>query len=466
VSTLRIFKHYIRIPFIILGMIEVIILVMSVYFGFYIRFSGNFSGYESSFASTFIHALVYTSVMMTTILSMGLYQARMRDGVRGVLHRLVIAYALGGGVLAVIYYLIPAFFVGRGILLLSLSVSFVLIVLLRMLVAKLDANYFKRRILVLGTGAKAKAITELRRRADKIGFTIIGYVHLRGAKDEIDNGIILKLKMPLKEFADANEVDEIVLAVEDRRKGFPVHDLLDCKMSGIEITDVVSFFERETGKIRLDQIQPSWLMLCDGFNSGMFQNISKRTFDIVSSLLVLSFAWPFMLLCILFIKLEDGFKAPLIYHQIRLGEDGVPFQVLKFRSMIINAEAGGRAKWAEKSDSRITRVGGFIRKTRIDELPQILNVLKGDMSFVGPRPERPEFVLTLSEKIPYYGERHRVKPGITGWAQICYPYGSTEQDALEKLQFDLYYVKNYSIFLDLLILMQTAEVIIFGKGAR
>jgi len=231
---------------------------------------------------------------------------------------------------------------------------------------------------------------------------------------------------------------------------------------------LLSFFERETGKIRLDQLHPSWLLFSDGFNQGGMRATTKRTFDICISSLLLVITWPLMLLTVIAIWIESGFnfKTPILFKQVRVGAGGRPFQVLKFRSMIVDAEKSGKAQWASKNDSRITRVGSLIRKIRVDELPQILNVFRGDMSFVGPRPERPEFVVIFSEKIPYYSERHRVKPGITGWAQLLYPYGSSEKDALEKLQYDLYYVKNHSIFLDFLIMLQTAEVVLFSRGAR
>jgi len=309
-------------------------------------------------------------------------------------------------------------------------------------------------------------LSQMRRKTDRIGFLLLGYIHLRGVADKVDPNKITTLQMPLKEYCLNNEVDEIVLAIDDSRKSFPVQELLDCKMSGIEITDLASFFERESGKVKLDLLKPSWLILSGGFKKNVYTAIVKRIFDVSVSLIVLFLTWPFMLFSVCAIKIEDGLAAPVIYKQIRIGEDGKPYFVLKFRSMRIDAEKAGKAKWADKNDTRITKVGSIIRKTRFDELPQLFNVLRGEMSFVGPRPERPEFVIKLSEKIPYYSERHRVKPGITGWAQIRYPYGSSDKDAVEKLQYDLYYIKNYSLFMDFLIMLQTAEVIFFGKGAR
>jgi len=336
----------------------------------------------------------------------------------------------------------------------------------RMLVWVSDPEIFKKRILVLGAGPKARAITELKRRSDQIGFTVLGFIHIRGENDEVEPEKIINLDRSLKDYAVLNDIDEIILAVDDRRKGLPIHDLLDCKMSGVGVLDMITFLERETGKIRLDQLSPSWFVFSDGFQQSGFRDYTKRIFDVLVSFILLLMTWPIMLLTVLAISVESMFREPVLYRQVRVGEDGRPFQVLKFRSMSVDAEGDGRARWAEKNDARITRVGNFIRKTRIDELPQILNVLRGDMSFVGPRPERPEFVVILSEKIPYFEERHRVKPGVTGWAQLCYPYGSSENDAREKLQYDLYYVKNHSLFLDFLILLQTAEVVLFGRGSR
>jgi len=241
--------------------------------------------------------------------------------------------------------------------------------------------------------------------------------------------------------------------------------LLECRLAGIEINELPSFLERETGKVRLDVMNPSWIIFGEGFRASPLQRALERGFDVFASFMLLVIALPFMLLAVIAIKFEDGWQAPILYRQRRVGRYSEPFDVLKFRSMSVDAEKDG-AVWAVQDDPRVTRVGAVIRKTRIDELPQLFNVLRGDMSFVGPRPERPEFVEQLEQTIPYYRERHTVKPGITGWAQLCYPYGSSEKDALEKLQYDLYYVKNRSLLFDLAILVQTVEVVLWGKGAR
>jgi sugar transferase (PEP-CTERM system associated) len=254
--------------------------------------------------------------------------------------------------------------------------------------------------------------------------------------------------------------------MDERRQGFPIRELLDCRLAGIDVTDLSTFLERETGRVRLDVLNPSWLIFGEGFKRGSFRLQSARVLDLLAASALFVLTCPLMVATVLAIKLEDGWRSPVFYQQERVGFGGRIFKLLKFRSMRVDAEAAGQAVWAQKKDARVTRIGAVIRKLRIDELPQILNVLKGEMGLVGPRPERPQFVSQLAEKIPYYIERLSVKPGITGWAQLCYPYGSSEQDALEKLQYDLYYIKNSNLLFDIFILAQTLEVVVMGKGAR
>jgi sugar transferase (PEP-CTERM system associated) len=266
----------------------------------------------------------------------------------------------------------------------------------------------------------------------------------------------------LRDYIDDQKADEIVTAMEERRGSLPVGPLLACKLGGVLIRDFSTFMERETGIVDLDGLNPSWIIYGDRGSWGSLDQIAKRVFDIVASLLLLGFTLPILLVTAIAVKLTS--KGPVFYRQERVGYGGRPFMLFKFRSMRTDAEADGSPKWAQKNDPRTTSVGRFIRLTRIDEIPQIINVLRGEMSFVGPRPERPFFVNSLSEELPYYEERHAVKPGITGWAQLNYPYGATTEDAKRKLQYDLYYIKNYSLFLDILILLQTARVILFPVG--
>jgi len=284
----------------------------------------------------------------------------------------------------------------------------------------------------------------------------------------VDDGLCLEAPTDWRAFASDNKISEIVVVPDERRRGegggLPLKDLLDCKLSGINIIDAINFCERETGKIELDLLHPGWMLFSDGFRYSQSRDWAKRVFDLLISVVLIILLWPAMLLTMLVIFLESG--GPVIYRQARVGLNGVSFELLKFRSMVQNAEKDGKAVWAQANDSRVTKVGQFTRNTRLDELPQLWNVLKGEMSFVGPRPERPEFVGELAKNIPFYDERHRVKPGLMGWAQLNYPYGATEEDAAQKLRYDLYYTKNHSLLLDSLTVLQTVEIILLGKGVR
>jgi sugar transferase (PEP-CTERM system associated) len=275
-----------------------------------------------------------------------------------------------------------------------------------------------------------------------------------------------QLRGSLLDLVIAREVDEIVVAADDRRRKLPVTDLIDCKMSGFEVLDLLTFFEKELALVKIDLLHPSWIFFSTGFNMGLTGLYGKRLFDLAAGGLLLLLAAPVMLAVAAASLIESRGRHPVFYHQVRVGQNGKLFRLHKFRSMRPDAEADGVARWASEGDTRITRVGAFLRKTRLDELPQLFNVFRGEMSLVGPRPERPEFVEQLSAVIPYYSERHRVKPGVTGWAQMLYPYGSDEEDAKKKLEYDLYYVKHAGVMLDLVILLQTVEVVLFGKGAR
>lgn len=332
---------------------------------------------------------------------------------------------------------------------------------------------FKRRVLVIGSGERAAKIHRLCLLRHDRSVHVVGYVRLGSPPDapagpeanrrqgdrRPDYWIVPE---QLMDFCAEQKVDEIVVASEERR-GLPIQALLACKLRGIKVTEYSSFWERESGQIDLDGITPSWLVFSDGFQTGALRAVVKRAFDSIVSLTLLLLTLPVTLAAAALIKLES--QGPLFYQQERVGLNGRPFMVLKFRSMRTDAEKDG-PRWAAKNDSRVTRVGAFIRKVRIDEIPQVVNVLRGDMAFVGPRPERPVFVDELAEKIPYYTERHSVKPGITGWAQINYPYGSGIDDAKMKLSYDLYYIKNGSLFLDIIIMVQTVKVLLWNAGAR
>ncbi len=463
---IRLFGHYIPRSFILLGFAEFAILIASVYAGVWLRFRDEPLG-RLEVEPVVYKALLFAVVMIFTMTMVGMYQRNFREGLGGVLLRVAISAVLSLIVMSALFYAFPSTFLGRGAFAIAFFTAVVGVAAARMVFFRLaDEETLKRRVLVLGAGKRAEHISRLRRKSDRRGYHIVGYVHVPGEHDVVEPELVIRRDTTLLELAQQRKVDEIVIAVEDRRKSFPVHEILDCRMAGIEVLDILSFLERQLGLVMLNLLHPSWLIFSEGFRYGLLRVVSKRSFDIVASSTVLLFTWPLMLLAALAVYIESGFRGPIFYRQVRVGENWRLFQLTKFRSMRVDAESDGVARWAQKNDNRVTRTGAFMRKTRIDELPQLFNVLLGDMSFVGPRPERPIFVEQLSEKIPFYAERHRVKPGITGWAQICYPYGASEEDAAQKLQFDLYYVKNYSLFLDLLILLQTAEVVIWGRGAR
>ncbi|HFE38360.1 MAG TPA: TIGR03013 family PEP-CTERM/XrtA system glycosyltransferase, partial [Gammaproteobacteria bacterium] len=457
------FKHSIPRSLIVLSVVEVFILLMSVQIAVGIRFSQVETSEIGSLAG--ISAL-FSFVIFSCMVSMGLYQRHLRDGRKGMFIRISIAFIIAFVLISVAFYIFPSLFLGRGAFGIAYLIAFAGVIFSRLAyIAIVNREALNRRLLVLGAGEKAKLINELlRRRLDRRGFTIVGYMPLNNEKPLVGSDEIVEHTQTLIQLAEKLDVDEIVLAVSDRRKGFPLNELLDCRMSGVDVIDIQTFFERQAGRIILSLLQPSWLIFSDGFAQSVSRDVIKRSFDLLASTILLLATFPVMLLAALAIYIED--RGPVFYRQVRVGKNWRLIQVMKFRSMRVDAEKDGKPKFADADDDRITRVGKLIRKTRIDELPQLFNVLKGEMSFVGPRPERPEFVEKFTVSIPFYAERHRIKPGITGWAQICYPYGASEKDTIEKLQYDLYYVKNYSIFLDLTVLFQTAEVILWGKGAR
>lgn len=416
---------------------------------------------------TWLVPLYFASFATLGLVAMGLYSPRQRDRAPTILLRVALALSLGTLIAIVVQRFNQSPQIPARALVCSAALSWLAIMIVRAASTRLaDENIFKKRVLVYGCGKSAQIVANLRRKADRRGFLIEGYVPADGEPELVPADMIIRTSQSLLDIVEASRVDEIVVAMDERRRNFPSQQLLECRMVGVEVTELMTFLERETGKLRLEALNASWLIFSGGFRHDAFRRYSERGFDLLVSSCLLAITFPLMLLVALAIKCEDGWNAPVFYRQARVGYCGRIFEVVKFRSMRSDAEKAGQPVWASTNDERATRVGTVIRRLRLDELPQLLTVLKGKMAFVGPRPERPEFVEQLARNIPFFQERHYVKPGITGWAQLCYPYGASEQDAREKLQYDLYYVKNHGLLFDILILLQTVEVILLSKGAR
>ncbi len=464
---IRLFRHYFSQAFLTLFFAEMLHLFWSIYFGRSLRMVLGYQSAMPQLSEVVPSALAFVAVMLAIMTAMGLYERNFWSGRGDMLLRIGVSFLVGLFVMTLTYYLLPDLSLGRGEFSLAFGIAFIGVLTLRLVFFEVsDREVLKRRVLVLGVGKNASRIEELQHKGNT-NFLVAGYVQLHeDEKRQVSTEDLFHTKERLLDLMDRLQVDEIVVAPDDRRKGFPAEQILECKIQGFKISGFLHFYERETGKIELDALRPSNLIFASGFQRALLKQAVKRLFDIAASLLLLALAWPFMLGATLAIWIESGFRGPILYRQTRVGFNEHLFEVIKFRSMRTDAEQDGVARWAQANDSRITRVGAVLRDSRIDELPQLFNVLRGDMSFVGPRPERPQFVAELSKKIPFYSMRHMTNPGITGWAQICYPYGASEQDAREKLQYDLYYIKNYSFFFDILILLQTVHTVLWGRGAH
>jgi sugar transferase (PEP-CTERM system associated) len=464
----RLFRHYVPRLIILMGAIEGAIIFSAIYIGLGLQLARDPGMQHFDVSHLWETAFLYAFIMMGVLAVMGLYERGLRDQLHGVLLRVGLGFVVGP---LLVLFLIPIWpdnpIRGQAVVI-AFVISGAGVLLSRTLFYRLaDRNLFKRRILVLGAGELASQLERLRRRTDWQDARLIGYLPVPAEKQMVPKSKVLPAFGSLLDIANRYGIDEVVVAIpESQTLALPTEQLLDCKMNGIQVVDIVVFFERITGKMKLEALTPSNVVFADGFIQALHRGLVHRAFDAIISLIFLAATLPIMLLTAAAILVESGGRGPIFYRQIRVGRKGKHFFMLKFRSMRVDAEKYGTAIWAEEKDDRVTAVGALIRKAHIDELPQLVNILKGEMSFVGPRPERPEFVAELAKRIPYYELRHCVNPGLTGWAQIRYPYGASEEDAREKLQYDLYYVKNYSLFLDLTILLQTAQVVLWAKGAR
>jgi sugar transferase (PEP-CTERM system associated) len=466
-AVINLFNHYVPGRLVVLVVLDALVLLMAAYIGISIDVAGSGIAISGAAYPVPSQAGAFALGMMIVMSSVGLYQPDLWSDSRSIKTRLVIAFLLSFAITGLVSVLMPShyptpFALGATIVLVALGGS----LLVRAAFEKWnDLSVLKSRILVLGTGSRVTKLAELAK--GNPNHQLVGFISVQPSRHYIPLQHVLSVapEDPLLSVVEKHSIDQIVVGVRDRRGGgFPVEQLLECKMKGVDVIELSTFFEREYRQVLLESLNPSWMVLGNGFRQGYLGNAVKRLFDVTVSAALLLFTLPIMLVAALCIYLESGL--PVLYRQERVGQGGRVFTLYKLRSMKPDAESGGAPHWAQANDDRTTRVGRFIRKYRIDELPQIFNVLNGEMSFVGPRPERPFFVDQLTKQIPFYALRHSAKPGITGWAQVRYQYGASIDDAIEKLQYDLYYVKNHGLFLDFTILISTVEVVLWGRGAR
>ena len=460
----RLFKHYVPHAALLLGLVDALLLLLAAEAGWVVR--AHQVGMEvTPLLDRLPQSLSFVAALQVSLVAVGAYGVGSFLSLRFAAARLAVAVSLGVMFLSLLYFLIPSISFWRSNLLYSMLFASVLLVSVRAVLGRLlGGETFKRRIVVLGAGRRAARIADLAAHPG-VNFVAAGFIAMGEATPAVSGSVPRNAIANLAAHITDLRASEVILALEERRNALPLADLLRVKTTGVQVSEISSFLERETGRIDLNSVNPSWLIFSDGFASGrMISTVFKRAFDVLASLLLLVLTLPLVVLAAIAVKIES--KGPAFYRQKRVGLYNEPFDIVKLRSMRVDAEVAGKAQWAAKDDPRVTRVGRFIRKVRIDELPQTWTVLRGQMSFVGPRPERPQFVDELEQQLPFYAERHMVKPGITGWAQINYPYGASVEDARHKLEYDLYYAKNYSPFLDLLILLQTLRVVLWPTGAR
>lgn len=459
----RLFDHWFASNTLLQIVFDAVLLFLSVLLAVAVLHQGELVPFEIVAPDALLFAL--TMVALNTVV--GLYQRNPGRTGAQTTARIVISLMLAVPVAWAIFSFLPRTEQWNETLRFAVPLAFVSFVAIRSVAAHSGmAPMVTRRTLVLGTGAEAVAVEQSIGQLG-LGVRFLGFYPAKKteAAHRVAGQRVIADGMNLVDAVRHHRVDEIIVAVRERRGGvLPLRELLDCKLMGIRVLDLSSYYERAVGQLRLDSLHASWLIFGDGFRQGMTRAVVKRVFDVGASLALLVLAAPVMLLTALVVVVESGF--PILYRQERVGQGGRLFNVIKFRSMHRDAEIDGKPRWATSNDDRVTRSGRIIRKLRIDELPQLLNVLMGDMSLVGPRPERPYFVDQLAREIPYYAVRHSVKPGVTGWAQVRYRYSASLDDAVQKLQYDLYYVKNHTLFLDVVILFETVSVVVTGAGAH
>jgi sugar transferase (PEP-CTERM system associated) len=459
----RRFASQFRTPQFVWIISDLLIAVPAFLLAVLIRFGGDLSQAELSVGIIAPRAILFASLIVAGLFATGMYRTRHRVLPIQVLSHTTVSVAIGGLLNILIFYVYPPVTTGRGVLAAALLIALLAIYLARRLLAPFYEGIIRRRrVIVIGAGRAAQKIGMRRRRADHRQYEIVGYLETLGDLP-VDGGIPLEPRIIDSDDLYDIDFDEAVLALDDRRGAIFVETLFNFRQRGVDVITLVDFLEREAGRVDIDVTDADWFVFTLGCHSRPGYLVAKRAIDIVSSIVITVVSSPVLLLVAIALFAEGKGNAPILYRQQRVGLRGKPFELLKFRSMRVDAELEG-AKWSTQGDTRITLVGRVIRRMRLDELPQLINVLKGEMSIVGPRPERPEFLLDLTEQIPMYEYRHLVKPGLAGWAQLSFPYGASVSDAREKFKYDLYYIKYARCMMDFFILAQTLEIVIWGEG--
>ncbi len=453
--------------------IDAILAIIALFTAVTVRFDVSELSQKLSDPSKIYIAVIFIVVLLFSAHLMEVYDRNKNLTNRAILINIAFEMITSFSLLSVVYYLDSDLMLGRGVLAVSLSFfAFLQFCWHSIYLMGKSHPRFSQRVIVLGTGPLAAQIGKMVSSNER-NFTLAGYatcyIDSKGettdpAQLDVPQEMILGNCDSLLDIVLRVQAEVIVVALSERRGIFPLADVLRCKLNSIQVMDAPSFYELVQGKLMLESITPSWFIFASGFRRTTIFSITKRTIDIILSFFGLLITLPFFPFIALAIKIDS--KGPVFFRQERVGDKEKLFVLYKFRTMKQDAEKGTGAVWAEKNDPRVTTLGRFFRGSRIDEIPQLINVLKGEMSFIGPRPERPEFVEKLKQVIPYYSKRHFIKPGLTGWAQVRYRYGSTVEDAVEKLRFDLYYIKNICPFLDTLIFFETIKVVLFGFGGR
>lgn len=459
-----IFGQRFFLPLFCLSAVELMVVWVSGAVGLFMSWA-KVEEFNSEVFRYFPQMLSFVAVILMSMYACGLYTWANVSDRSDAFIRVTVALALSFVVLACIFYIFPYVLFFRSAMAFSLPMALVGLLVSRVIFLRIvDIGWIRRRIIVLGAGAQALRVAALEQKYKGCRFTCVAFVHSANEERLIDESRVVRPPASLVGMVDELKADEIVVAVSERRGSLPLKLLIDCRFAGIPVIPYQEFCEHEVSRVDLEALRPDWFLSMDGFPRGSWQGWLKRTLDVMGSTLLLIMSWPLFLATAVAIKIEG--PGPVFYRQERLGLRGRSFLLTKFRSMYRDAERDGIPRWASSGDTRVTLIGKLIRSTRIDEIPQIFNVLKGEMSLVGPRPERPYFVQQLAQQISYYSARHYVKPGITGWAQLNYSYAASVEDAKKKLEYDLFYIKYFSIIRDILIIIQTIRVIIWRTGVR